>query len=241
VNSANGRLLDWLNTQLEAQGVEVELETEMSADGIAAHAADVVLIAIGARRPLPELPGADSRNVWRVDDLLDACGNAHEPGERLAVIGGGGVGLSLADYFSERGRQVCVLAEGPDLGSDMSPPRRWRTLARLRERGVELVRNARVASLEDGCVSCFFAPAHAKGSQALPASESAAPAAEAGDGRGHSFDVDTVLIAGGWQPDLSLTTQLAQRGIEAHTLGDCRAIGQIEGAIADAGAIARAL
>ena len=102
------------------------------------------------------------------------------------------------------------------------------------------VRNARVESLEDGRVS-YFAPAHAPGSQALPAPESAAPVAEAENSRGHSFDADTVLIAGGWQPDISLTTPLAQRGIEAHPLGDCRAIGQIEGAIADAGALARAL
>jgi 2,4-dienoyl-CoA reductase (NADPH2) len=240
VNPANGRLLDWLNTQLEAQGVAVQLEAEMGAERIAAHAADVVLVAIGARRPLPDVPGADCPNVWRVDDLLEPSGSIREPGERLAVIGGGGVGLSVADYFSERGRRVHVLAEGPDLGPDTSPPRRWRTLARLRERGVELVRNARVHSLEDGRVQ-YFAREHALQSPALPASESAAPVTETGDSGRHSFDADTVLIAGGWQPDTSLTTQLAQRGIEAHMLGDCRAIGQIEGAIADAGALARTL
>jgi 2,4-dienoyl-CoA reductase-like NADH-dependent reductase (Old Yellow Enzyme family)/thioredoxin reductase len=225
VNPANGRLLDWLNGQLEVQGVELHLETEMTAEGIAAHAADVVLVATGARRPLPEVPGADSPRVWRVDDLLDVHGNVREPGKRLAVVGGGGVALSVADHFSQRGHAVQVLAEGSDLGGDTSPPSRWRTLARLRERGVGLVRNARIDSLEDGRVR-YVTP------------ESEAPEARSGDSAEHVLEADTVLIACGWQPDASLMTELAQRGIEAHLLGDCRHIGRIEGAIADAGAIA---
>ena len=102
------------------------------------------------------------------------------------------------------------------------------------------MRNARVHSLEDGHVQ-YFAPEHTSERPAGPASEPAVPMTETEDSGRHSFDADTVMIAGGWQPDTSLTTQLAQRGIEAHRLGDCRIIGQIEGAIADAGALARAL
>ena len=132
----------------------------------------------------------------------------------------------------------------------MSPPRRWRTLARLRERGVELVRSARVDSFEDGRISYYFDSTDtaelldSQESQKTPTSTSSRRSAEAQEPRDcerHAFDADTVLIAGGWLPDASLAHVLAERDIEAHSLGDCRSIGQIEGAIADAGRLARSI
>jgi hypothetical protein len=50
-----------------------------------------------------------------------------------------------------------------------------------------------------------------------------------------------VLIAGGWQPDPRLDVALADRGVEVHSLGDCREVRLVEGAMAEAGRLARAL
>ncbi len=70
-------------------------------------------------------------------------------GKRVAIIGGGLVGVELAEFLCERGREVCILEEGKTLAVEMALPRRWRALHGLREHGVALLTGVRVEEITD--------------------------------------------------------------------------------------------
>jgi pyruvate/2-oxoglutarate dehydrogenase complex dihydrolipoamide dehydrogenase (E3) component len=190
-------------------GVEVRLGSRLSEDDIAAFGADAVVVAVGAQKP----DGDPASGIFGIEDLR-ADGRLREPGTNLVVLGGGGVGLSLADYWSAHGRTVTVLEASPHFGADLSPPRRWRVLADLRERDVELVRNAALEAAAEGGVRFTL------------------------EGQAREVRYDTLLLATGWKSDSSLAVALERRGVEVHAAGDCRDLGLVEGAMKDAGRIA---
>jgi 2,4-dienoyl-CoA reductase (NADPH2) len=137
-------------------------------------------------------------------------------GKRVAIIGGGLVGVELAEFLCERGREVCVLEEGKTLAVEMALPRRWRALHGLRQHGVALRTGVRVEEITDEGVVYT-----------------------ARDGVRSTALVDTVLVATSPGKNLGLAEALEALGVEIHRLGDCQGIGYIEGAIMDAARIAR--
>jgi 2,4-dienoyl-CoA reductase (NADPH2) len=139
-------------------------------------------------------------------------------GERVAVVGGGLVGLELAEFLVERGRHVTVIEEGPAFAPQMSIPRRWRTLHVLREHGAELLLCTRVAR---------FTPGGAE--------------LESAGGARRALAVDHVLLATGSVPDRALAEALAPVCKELHLAGDAERVGYLEGAIWSGARVGRAL
>jgi 2,4-dienoyl-CoA reductase (NADPH2) len=129
-------------------------------------------------------------------------------GRRIAIVGGGLVGLELAEFLCERGRRVTVLEEGVDLGAQMAIPRRWRTLHVLREHGVALETGVRVLGFSDRGVEWVAA-----------------------SGEERQLAADAVLLATGVVPDRSLANALEALGIEVHIVGDAGEVGYLEGAV----------
>ena len=71
----------------------------------------------------------------------------------VAILGGGLVGLEIAEFLAVRGRAVTVLEEGEWLGPEMAIPRRWRTLHELRRHGARLHTLVRLEAIhEEGVV-----------------------------------------------------------------------------------------
>jgi NADPH-dependent 2,4-dienoyl-CoA reductase/sulfur reductase-like enzyme len=138
-------------------------------------------------------------------------------GRRVAVIGGGLVGLELGEFLVERGRQVSIIDEEPVMGGEMAIPRRWQALGTLRRHGVTLVTGATVDAITDAGVL------YTK------------------DGQQQTVPADSIILAAGTQENRGLAEELAGLGIELHLLGDCKGVGYIEGAILDGARIARAI
>ncbi len=131
---------------------------------------------------------------------------AHE----VVIIGGGLVGLELAEYLVERRRKVTVLEPGPDLGPELAIVRRARVIHMLEEHGATL--HKAVQNIEIGAETVSF---------------------ELRDQR-QTLACKQVIIAMGAQPDNSLAAQLSPGRTRVHRIGDCREIGYIDGAILDA-------
>jgi 2,4-dienoyl-CoA reductase (NADPH2) len=139
-------------------------------------------------------------------------------GKRVAIIGGGLVGVELAEFLCERGREVCILEEGKTLAVEMALPRRWRALHGLREHGVALLTAVHVEEISDEGVVYTT-----------------------GDGARSTVLADTVILAASPGKNLALAEALEGLGVEVHLLGDCQGVGYIEGAIMEAARIARAI
>jgi NADPH-dependent 2,4-dienoyl-CoA reductase/sulfur reductase-like enzyme len=137
-------------------------------------------------------------------------------GRRVALVGGGLVGIELAEFLAERDREVTVLEEGPCFAPQMAPPRRWRALHEVRERGVELLAKTRVVRIED---KQLVYQREDEPERTLPA--------------------DSVIMATGVRENLALADALRARGGELHVVGDCGGVAYIEGAIHEGSRIAR--
>ncbi|WP_068165287.1 FAD-dependent oxidoreductase [Rhodococcus phenolicus] len=65
----NGRLLRWLAAEIERLGIEVRLGTEATPESIRALDPDVVIVATGAVRERPAIPGGDLPHVHTGDSM----------------------------------------------------------------------------------------------------------------------------------------------------------------------------
>ena len=250
---ANKLLVDWLTHEIQRLNVDVLLSTEATREVVAALNADEIVVATGARRGLPDVPGANLPHVLTGDalrgvitgeagadqrslnsfgkfavatgrslgllnsaDRIRTLSKTWMPvGKRVVVIGGGLVGLELAEFLAERGRKVTVLEEGPHLGLPMAMPRRWTAVIKATKHGVVLVRDATVVSIDK--VSVRY---------------------RVGE---DEFEVrgDSVVVASQVEPDVQLAELLSDLGIRVQVVGDALNIGYIEGAIHTANRVAR--
>ena len=91
-------LVDWFRTMLEETGVTVSLGKEISADDLAGF--DEVIIATGVLPRDPQIPGQDGPNVVGYVDVLRGKAAA---GDRVAVVGAGGIGFDVSEYLVHEG------------------------------------------------------------------------------------------------------------------------------------------
>jgi len=90
-------LVDWFNTMLRETGVTVKLETEADIDALSGF--DEVVIATGVR---PRDPGIDVLG-GDVVSYIDILTGRKTAGERVAIIGAGGIGFDVAEYLTQEG------------------------------------------------------------------------------------------------------------------------------------------
>jgi NADPH-dependent 2,4-dienoyl-CoA reductase/sulfur reductase-like enzyme len=83
----NGRLVDHLDAAVREAGVEVRLATSATPELLATMAPDVIVVATGARRERPDVPGADLPHVLSGDDLRAML--TGEPGAAAPGAAGG--------------------------------------------------------------------------------------------------------------------------------------------------------
>ncbi|RBI85864.1 NADPH-dependent 2,4-dienoyl-CoA reductase [Rhodosalinus halophilus] len=91
-------LVDWYRRMLEVHGVTVELGRAVHADDLDGF--DEVVIATGVNPRDPGIPGQDGPNVLGYVDVLR--GNA-PVGERVAIVGAGGIGFDVAEFLVHEG------------------------------------------------------------------------------------------------------------------------------------------
>ncbi len=101
------------------------------------------VIATGSKPLIPPIPGLD-RVPFFTNETIFA--NKHRIAH-LIVIGGGAVGLELAQAHRRLGSEVTVVEAGRALSQDNSELREY-LLKRLREEGVRVLENARVERIE---------------------------------------------------------------------------------------------
>ncbi|WP_460988756.1 oxidoreductase [Sphingobium sp. TomTYG75] len=243
----NERLLNWLRDQLGKSKVDVRLKTVATPELIASLMPDKVIVATGAVRDMPPIPGNDQDFVLSGDDLrgmmlgedsaeirrktswttrvatklgaatgatanLDLVRKATHAwmplGKRVVIIGGELVGVELAEFLMERGREVTVIGEAARFGGGLLLVRRMRLLAELREHGVAMFSGASGIAIGKNSVSFTNA-----------------------DGEQKSVAADHVVVAMGAHGDSTLANALRAQGHDVVEVGDGTGVTYIEGAI----------
>ncbi|MDF1822106.1 MAG: FAD-dependent oxidoreductase [Alcanivoracaceae bacterium] len=182
---------------------------------------DQLVLATGARPFLPPVAGLDLQGVMTFRDMED-CRKIHEKagnGMRVAVIGGGLLGLEAAHGVNQLGAKVAVVHNADWLlNRQLDAPAAALLQSSLESRGIEVHLGARLASIKgdsDGTVNGIVFE------------------------NGGSLDCEAVVLATGITPNKELAEQCnlrTNRGIcvdgwlrtddaSIYALGECAEVG----------------
>ena len=111
--------LRYFGKQLELTGVDLRLNQRVSAEQLNNSDFDEVILATGIRPRSPEIDGIDHPSVL---SYLDVIGDKKPVGEKVAIIGAGGIGFDTAEYLTHSGEPTSqnISAFMKEWGIDMS-------------------------------------------------------------------------------------------------------------------------
>lgn len=107
-----------------------------------------ILIATGSKPAVPPIPGIRSEQVFDSDTIF---GLTTVP-EKIAIIGGGYIGLEFACFFNEIGSKVTVYEMLPQIAAGADGEVSSRLFQILKRAGVDFQLGSRVQKIEDGTV-----------------------------------------------------------------------------------------
>jgi 2,4-dienoyl-CoA reductase (NADPH2) len=111
--------LRYFNRQIELTGVNLRLNTRVTAEQLNDGGFDDVIVATGISPRTPEIEGIDHPKVL---SYLDVIGAKKPVGQKVAIIGAGGIGFDTAEYITHSGESTSqnIPAFMKEWGIDMS-------------------------------------------------------------------------------------------------------------------------
>ena len=100
--------LRYFRKMLDKTGVDVRLNTRVSAEELKAGGFDEVVLATGVEPRTPDIEGIDRPNVI---GYLDALLERKPVGQRVAVIGAGGIGFDVSEFIVHKGASPSLNTE----------------------------------------------------------------------------------------------------------------------------------
>ena len=187
-----GTLVKGVDTLLKRAGVEVVRgrarivsPNAVEVDGKRWETANI-LIATGSRPAVPPIAGIDSDGVLDSNTVFNL---QHIPA-RIAIIGGGYIGLEFASFFAAAGAEVVVFEMLPQVASGCDRDIADRLGRELKRQGIDIRTSVKVTSIE-GKTLRFTSP----------------------DGAEGAFEADCILNATGRQPNVE-DLGLEQLGVD---------------------------
>jgi len=211
------RLLEYYQGEIKDSHVEVKLNTNVAPDMVRQLRPDTLIVAVGGSPIRPDIPGIDQDNVITAQDALR--NPARVKGKNVAVLGGGTVGCETALYLAEKGKRVAIVEMLDKLLATEEIENNSVVLEHLlEESGVRAF--VRSKAVEITTKEMWIVTGREK-IRRIPA--------------------ETVVLALGGKPNISLIEGLRQCCSETYLIGDSVKQGRIFEAVHDADRIGRLL
>jgi 2,4-dienoyl-CoA reductase (NADPH2) len=219
--------LRYFRTRIEELGVELRLRVRADVKTLRSGRFDAVIVATGVRPRTPPIPGVEHSKVVGYAAAL----NGAQIGERVAVIGAGGIGFDVCEFLStpqpsptvepQRWMDEWGVDIGYSQGSGLKPvhvepsPRKiwmlqrsagkpgsrlnkttgWVHRAALKAKGVATIGGVEYVRIDDAGLHCRV------------------------DGKDMLFEVDTIVLCAGQEPENSLHHALQSAGVQSTLIG----------------------
>ena len=244
----NGQLITYLDNSLKELGVKIKRGTLATIENIQSFQADHVLMAVGANRDAPSIPGKDLDHVFDGEQLRGLLfGSDLSAIKKLSIFQQIVLKIGRASQLLRNVKALTILSKiwmpiskniiiiGGDLvGLELAEflIERGRKVTVLEPSAslgpnLSIVRRSRVVHLlkENGATLLTNATVNEISKEGV--------LYELGE-EAHLAKADQVIIAMGANPNLELTNALRDKNIAVTPIGDCTSVGYIHGAIADA-------
>ena len=215
-----------LANQLTVKGVKVVLNKEMDSVFIEQEKPDLVILATGGLPITPNIPGVEKSHVVQAWDILDGSATT---GKRVAVVGGGAVGVETALLLAEKGtltgdmvkfllinevetaedirhlalkgtKDIEIFEMMGKIGADIGKTTKWTMLQALGRHDVGTTTGARVVEITDTGIKVKI-----------------------GD-KTQEVEADSVVLAVGTKSYNPLEEALTSKGIACVTCGDAKSV-----------------
>lgn len=130
--------------QVVRMGVEVRMGESFTAATLADESFEDVIVADGAE---PITLGLSGNNVFLANDVLES--RVEVPEGACVVIGGGLVGLEVADFLGTAGHPVTVVEMLDEAGADLGSVRKICVMSKMAQLGVDIRTKTKFVSLAD--------------------------------------------------------------------------------------------
>lgn len=118
---------------------------------------DQLMIGTGARPRRPPIPGIDGADVYGVQTLGDGARLLERvratPPKRVVVVGGGYIGLEMAEAFLRRGAAVTVVEQAPEVMRTLDPDMGSMVSRAMRRHGIEVRCGTTTTGFGEGVVA----------------------------------------------------------------------------------------
>ncbi len=136
----------YLWKQIDGYGVKTVLNKPFDLKLLEKGKPDAVILATGSKPLIPKIEGIQTVKVFNVWEALSKPGPL---GQRVLVVGGGGVGAEVADFLSEKGKKVTLVEMREAIALDLVGHLQHYLNLRLRNKEVQVLTSTKALRFEE--------------------------------------------------------------------------------------------
>jgi 2,4-dienoyl-CoA reductase (NADPH2) len=202
-------LLQYYLYRIQDLNINVRLNTAVDRRVAAEFDPDVVIVATGVRVKKPDIPGIQSEIVYGAWQALHN-GEIIKGGPNVVVLGGGKVGLTVAEVLAKQGKKPIIVESNKRVDLDVSTTFKWRHSTLVKQLKIQVFTEAKALAIENGSVKI-----------------------RDNEGNEKNLPADTVILAGPLEPNQSLVNDLEYFCDELYVVGDAMVPRSLYNAIHD--------
>lgn len=143
-----------VNHRVTAIDPENQTVTVQTPNGQITQTYDFLVLSPGARPITPPIPGIERAAMLRTVEDADAIvEKLTAETKTAAIIGGGFIGLELAENFKHRGMSVTLIERAPHILAPLDQEMAGIVTQRLRDNGVTVLTSTEATSINDATIS----------------------------------------------------------------------------------------
>jgi NADPH-dependent 2,4-dienoyl-CoA reductase/sulfur reductase-like enzyme len=134
-------VIDYRVALADMLGVKINYGKKIGLEDVRREAPDVLVVATGSLPNIPPIPGIGGANCFTGDDVLRG---ADVKGRKVAVLGGGLIGVETAEYLASNGKEVVVFEQFGEIAAALTLTRKVFLLERMDELKIERRVNTKI-------------------------------------------------------------------------------------------------